>query len=314
MENFWKDNGLHYDVVFSHYWLSALVGKYLQARWQVPYAAMYHTLGAVKNFIGIGEIDPELRIVSERETVQDCRRVIAATEKERQDIIRYYGASQGKITVVPCGVNMDLFRPLERGAVRDKLGLTDEKILLFVGRIDPLKGIDRLIKALSHLQSREGLRLLIIGGDESSSAEVAKLKELSVELKVSNSVVFKGLIEHCHLPYYYSAADVCIVPSHYESFGLVALESLACGTPVVAADVGDLRNIIRPGETGYVVADNAPEEIAGGIARVLAMPDRDRESALAVRASVSRYDWSHIAATIAGEIRTIAEGRVTAAA
>jgi D-inositol-3-phosphate glycosyltransferase len=314
LENFWKDNGLHYDVVFSHYWLSALVGKYLQEKWPVPYAAMYHTLGAVKNTIGIGESDPELRIVSERETVQDCRRIIAATEKERQDIIRYYGASPGKIAVVPCGVNMDLFRPLDRRVARDELGLSGEKILLFVGRIDPLKGIDRLIKALLYLPSREGLKLVIIGGDEGSRAEVEKLKKLSIEMNIADSVVFRGLVEHGQLPYYYSAADVCIVPSYYESFGLVALESLACGTPVVASDVGDLRNIIRPGETGYVEADNAPEKIAGGIARVLSAPDRDRESVLAVRASVSRFDWSHIAATIAGEMRTVTEGRVTAAA
>jgi D-inositol-3-phosphate glycosyltransferase len=275
---------------------------------------MYHTLGTVKNTIGIGESDPELRIVSERETVKDCRRIIVATEKERQDIIRYYDALPGKIAVVPCGVNMELFRPLDRRVARDKLGLPGKKILLFVGRIDPLKGVDRLIKALLYLPSREGLQLVIIGGDEGSRTEIEKLKKLSAALKVDGKVRFEGLIEHGQLPYYYSAADVCIVPSYYESFGLVALESLACGTPVVATDVGDLRNIIRSGETGYVVADNVPEKIAGGIARVLSAPDRDRESVLAVRASVSRFDWSHIAATIAGEMRAVVEGQVAAAA
>jgi D-inositol-3-phosphate glycosyltransferase len=310
LENFWKENGLDYDIVFSHYWLSALVGKYLRAKWQIPYVAMYHTLGAVKNSIGIGESDPELRIVSERDTMDDCQRIIVATEKEKQSIVRYYGALPDKIGVVPCGVNMDLFRPADRTAARQELRLTDEKILLFVGRIDPLKGIDRLLKALPLLPSREGLKLVIIGGDENSRPEINKLKKLAGELKIRDSVRFEGLIKHERLPHYYSAADVCIVPSYYESFGLVALESLACGTPVVATDVGDMKNIIRSGETGYLVADNAPEKIAGGIARLLAGPECGRESVLAVRASVGRFGWSNIAAAVAGEMRVVLEGRM----
>jgi D-inositol-3-phosphate glycosyltransferase len=308
LENFWKDNGLHYDIVFSHYWLSALVGKYLQAKCQTPYVAMYHTLGAVKNVIGIGEHDPELRIVSERETVQDCRRIIVATENEKQDLMRYYGALLEKIGVVPCGVNMELFRPVDRMAARQKLGISNEKVLLFVGRIDPLKGIDRLLQALTYLPSRDGLRLVIIGGDENSRPEIEKLKRLSVELKVQDSVKFEGLIKQERLPYYYSAADVCVVPSYYESFGLVALESLSCGTPVVATDVGDMKNIIRPGETGYVAPDNAPEKLAAAIARLLSRLERDRESVLAVRASVSRFGWANIAETVVGEMRAVVDG------
>jgi D-inositol-3-phosphate glycosyltransferase len=307
LENFWKDNGLDYDIVFSHYWLSALVGKYLRSKWRIPYVAMYHTLGAVKNYIGIGESDPELRIVSEKDTMDDCQRIIVATEKEKQNIIRYYGALPEKIGVVPCGVNMDLFRPVDRTTARRELGLPDEKILLFVGRIDPLKGIDRLLKALPLLPSREGVKLVVIGGDENSRPEINRLEKLADELKIRDSVRFEGLIKHERLPYYYSAADVSIVPSYYESFGLVALESLACGTPVVATDVGDMKNIIRPGETGYLVADNTPEKIAGGIARLLAGPERDRESVLAVRASVGRFGWSNIAAAVAGEMREVLE-------
>jgi D-inositol-3-phosphate glycosyltransferase len=310
LENFWKDNGLDYDIVFSHYWLSALVGKYLRAKWQIPYVTMYHTLGAVKNVIGIGENDPELRIVSERETMQDCQRIIVATEKERQNLIQYYDALPEKIGVVPCGVNMELFRPVARAAARRELGLTDEKVLLFVGRIDPLKGIDRLLKALPLLPSRERLKLVIIGGDENSRPEIEKLKKLAVELKIQDSVRFEGLIKHDQLPYYYSAADVCTVPSYYESFGLVALEALACGTPVLATDVGDMKNIIRPGETGYVAEDNTPEKIAEGIVRLLSGPERDRESILAVRASVSRFGWSNIAAKVIAELQQVAAARM----
>jgi D-inositol-3-phosphate glycosyltransferase len=311
LENFWKENGLDYDIVFSHYWLSALVAKYLRAKWQIPYITMYHTLGAVKNVIGIGENDPELRIVSERETVQDCQRIIVATENERQNLIRYYDALPEKIGVVPCGVNMELFRPVARATARRELGLTDEKVLLFVGRIDPLKGIDRLLQALPLLPSRDGVKLVIIGGDENSRPEIEKLKKLAVELKIQDQVRFEGLIKHEQLPYYYSAADVCTVPSYYESFGLVALEALACGTPVLATDVGDMKNIIRPGETGYVIEDNAPGKIADGIARLLEKPERDRESVLAVRASVSRFGWSNIAEKVIAELQRVAAGQMT---
>jgi D-inositol-3-phosphate glycosyltransferase len=303
LENFWEDNGLRYDIVFSHYWMSALVGKYLQEKWQIPYVTMYHTLGAVKNAIGIGEGEPALRIVSERDTVRDCQRIIVATEKEKQDLIRHYGAFPEKIGVVPCGVNMALFKPMDKIAARQKLGLTDEKILLFVGRIDPLKGIDQLLKTMPRLKNSDGIRLIVVGGDENSRAELEGLEKLSVELNIQDSVTFQGLVKQDQLPYYYNAADVCVVPSYYESFGLVALESLACGTPVIAADVGDLRNIIRQGETGYVVADNSPEKLAASIQAILSGPQRDIESVLSIRASVSRFDWSKIAEKVAGEMQ-----------
>jgi D-inositol-3-phosphate glycosyltransferase len=153
---------------------------------------------------------------------------------------------------------MELFHPVDRGAARQKLGLTDEKILLFVGRIDPLKGIEQLIKTVPLLKNIYNLKLIVVGGDENSKAELEELQKQAAELNIGDSITFQGMVKQEQLPYYYSAADICVVPSYYESFGLVALESLACGTPVVAADVGDLRNIIREGETGYVVADNAP--------------------------------------------------------
>jgi D-inositol-3-phosphate glycosyltransferase len=305
LENFWQNNGLKYDIVFSHYWISALVGKYLRQKWQIPYITMYHTLGAVKNAIGIGDSEPALRIVSERDTVADCQRIIVATEKEKEDLVHHYGAIPDKVGVVPCGVNMRLFQPVDKANARQKLGLGDDKILLFVGRIDPLKGVDQLLKAMPYLKSFKGLRLIIVGGDEYSRAEVEKLQKLSAELDIQDAVTFQGLIKQEQLPYFYSAADVCIVPSYYESFGLVPLEALACGTPVVATDVGDLKNIIRQGETGYVVADNGPVNLADRIASLLFRPPRDMESTLAIRASVSRFDWSNIAEKVAGELRMV---------
>jgi len=311
LENYRKSNDLHYDLIFSHYWLSGWVGGYLQRWWQVPHAIMFHTLGDLKNDTGIGEAAPDLRIVTERASVEDCQRIIVATDREKAELTRRYSVPPGKIGVTPCGVNVGLFRPIDKTIARQELKLNDDKILLFVGRIDPMKGIDQLIKALPYLPSQEHLRLLVIGGDEDSRSEIEKLQKLSVELNVPDMVDFRGRIEHDRLPCYYSAADVCIVPSYYESFGLVALESLACGTPVVATDVGDMKNIIRQGETGYVIADNSPEKIAGAVAELLSVTNRDRESTLAIRASVSRFDWQYIAEKVLAEIQLLLDGRIT---
>ena len=146
LEDFRQHNGLGYDLVFSHYWLSAWVGEYLQRWWHVPHITMFHTLGAVKNSIGNGEDAPELRIETERDLAQNCHHIIAPTEKEKEELIRHYGASSQRISVVHCGVNFGLFRPMDKAMARQQLGLVDAKIILFFGRIEPLKGIDKCIK------------------------------------------------------------------------------------------------------------------------------------------------------------------------
>jgi D-inositol-3-phosphate glycosyltransferase len=311
LERFWQINGRTYDVVFSHYWISALAGKYIQEQYKIPYMSMYHTLGAIKNAIGIGEGEPELRIESERETIQNSQRVIVATEKEKHDVSFYYGATPEKISVVPCGVNMDLFRPCGKALSRQKLGLKDDKILLFVGRIDPLKGIDRMLQAVPLLENQEKLRVIVIGGDAGSQAEVEKLRALAVELGISERVTFQGIIRQEELPYYYSAADVCVVPSYYESFGLVPLESLACGTPVVAANVGDLKNIIKQCETGYIVSENSPEQLAQGISIMLSKQPEQAYTANNIRASVSRFGWENIARQVSEEMQSVVDGSLT---
>jgi len=305
LENFRKHNDLRYDLIFSHYWLSGLVGEYLQQRWNVPHITMFHTLSAVKNNIGVGEDEPELRIETERDLTRDCHRIIAPTDRERENLILHYGALPEKIGVVPCGVNLEQFKPVSKGSARQYLGFGNDKIILFVGRIDPLKGIDRLIQAIPYLQNIQGLKLVVIGGGENSQREIEQLQKLACNLNIQDSVTFLGLIKHEQLPYFYSAADVCVVPSYYESFGLVALESLACGTPVVATDVGNLKYIIRQGETGYVVTDNAPHRLAEKIALLLSKPSIDTESALSIRASVSRFGWPSIAEAIIRECQLV---------
>jgi len=305
LEDFRKRNSLQYDLVFSHYWLSAWVGEYLQQWWHVPHITMFHTLGAIKNAVGIGEDEPELRIETERALARSCHHIIAPTEKEREELILRYGTSPEKISVVPCGVNLELFQPVDKQKAKRELGFGSGKTVLFVGRIEPLKGIEQLIRAMAYLQNGQDARLVVIGGGELSQKEIGRLRKLSRELNIEDSVTFTGALKQDRMPYFYSAADVCVIPSYYESFGLVALESLACGTPVVATDIGDLKSIIHQGETGYVVADNAPHHLAEKIDLLLSRPVPDKSSALSIRASVSKFGWSNIARAIIGEFHAI---------
>jgi D-inositol-3-phosphate glycosyltransferase len=310
LDSFTKLSGLQYDLIHSHYWLSGWLGRCVQRWWNVPHITMFHTLGAVKNAIGVGEDEPELRIRAERELAKDCHRIIAATEREKEDLIRYYDASAETIKVIPCGVNLELFQPVDKGIARRQLGFNDDTIILFVGRIDPLKGIDRLLMAMTYLEKRQGLRLVVIGGDDDGEAEVERLQRLSQKLDIQDSVTFAGPVRQEELPSYYSAARVCVLPSYYESFGLVPLESLACGTPVVAAGVGGIESVVRQDETGYVVKDNAPFRLAERIAALLSRPDGGAQSVSSARASVLRFGWPNIAEAMIAEYNLLLESYV----
>lgn len=304
VENFRKHNGLHYDLIHSHYWLSGWIGKWMQRWWDIPHITMLHTLGAVKNAIGIGMNEPDLRINSEKALVRDCNRIIAPTEREKEYLIHYYDASPKAITVIPCGVNLELFRSVEKEIARNYLGLDGKGIILFVGRIVPLKGIDKLLMAMPYLENGQRLKLLVIGGDGYCQDEMKRLKSLAQSLQIHDSVSFLGLVKHEELPYFYSAADLCVLPSYYESFGLVALESLACGTPVVVTKVGGLESVIRQGDTGYVVLDNTPFRLANKMALLLSMSNK-KEVISSIRASVTKFSWSKIAEAIVNEYRAV---------
>ena len=305
LENFRKQNDLQYDLIFSHYWLSVWVGKLLQCWWNVPHMMMFHTVGAVKNALGIGEDEPELRIEAERYLANDCHRIIAATDKEREQLSTYYGASLDSISVIPCGVNLELFQPINKNNARRYLGLDGNKVILFVGRLEPLKGIDSLLRAMTHLKDIPNLKLIVIGGDSRNRDELERLKRVCQDLNIEGLVTFLELVKQEKLPYYYSAADICVIPPYYESFGLVALESLACGTPVVTTRVGDMENIIRQGETGYVIADNAPDQIADKISLLLSQPNGGAESVNSMLASVAGFSWANIAEIIAKECNEV---------
>ncbi len=304
VDKFSRQNGYHYDLIHSHYWLSGLVGRRLQQWWDIPHVTMFHTLGAVKNAVATGIREPEVRIKSEKEILKDWHRIIAPTGREKDYLINYYNASPETISIIPCGVNLDIFRIIEKEIARNSLGFNGEGIILFVGRIVPIKGIDKLLMALNHLENIERLRLLVIGGDKNCQDEVNRLRRLSKSLKIESSVTFLGLVEQEKLPYFYSAADVCVFPSHNESFGLVALESLACGTPVVATDVGGIRSVVRDGETGYIVLDNAPQLLAEKITLALSTPRAKTDASCSIRESVFKFSWSNIAEATLQEYQT----------
>jgi D-inositol-3-phosphate glycosyltransferase len=298
VEDFRQRHDLDYDLIFSHYWLSGLAGNSLAQRWAVPHIMMFHTLGLIKNAIGVGASEPPLRIEAEGYLANHCRHIIATTEGEKQQLAQHYGTPAERISVIPCGVNLDLFQPVDRETARRKLGLNGNKTVLYVGRIEPLKGLSQLVKAMAQLPNRNGTRLLIIGGDEQSRCEIEHLRKLARRLKLADAVTFWGIVDHERLPFFYSAADVCVIPSYYESFGLVALESIACGTPVVTTSVGNLKSIIQPGENGYVVPDNDPRHLADKIALVLSRPVAETGSAPAIRQSVAKFSWANVARAV----------------
>lgn len=295
-----------YDLIHSHYWLSGEVGRLAQDRWYMPHVVMFHTTGIAKRIACSEEREPARRLIAEKRLACKSDRILAATAREKDMVVKYYGVSEEKVGMIPCGVDLERFQPLARELARKELGLRDAGfIVLYVGRFSPVKGLDRLIAAAAHLRSRKGLKFIVVGGDGGETRAFAELRRFARRASVDGIVRFQGRVEHDLLPLYYSAADVLVVPSYYESFGLVALESLACGTPVIATRVGAMDTLIKDGETGVLVDSPAPRSIASGIERIMdASPVRGmtRDE---IRCSVLGYGWPNISSAVIGEYGTI---------
>ncbi len=304
-ENFRKYNQLQYDLIHSHYWLSGLIGKQLQKLWHVPHAVMFHTLGTIKNRLGIGEYEPELRTESERDIISSCDRIIASTTRETEDLVTLYGATPDKIKVIPPGVNLDLFQPIDKETARKELGLDHQKVILFVGRMDPLKGLEQLLTALTYMDGEKSPLLMVVGGDVHSQRQIQALKSMTKELNIEDRVIFVGSVAQSRLPLFYSASDVCAIPSYYESFGMVALESLACGTPIVATNVGGMKTLIHNNELGRVVSDNSPHNLADEISELIRQPKDEAQHIKTRRNTVAQFSWASIADRILHEYRVL---------
>jgi D-inositol-3-phosphate glycosyltransferase len=299
-----------YDLIYAHYWLSGEAGLALRERWGVPVLQMFHTLGRLKNSVARspGEIEPWRRIEAETRLVRAVDRIVAANAVEREHLTRHYGAEPGRIAVIPCGVDTELFRPGDRTEARRRLGLDGRPVVLYVGRLEPIKGLDTLCDAVGALRA-DGVPvdLLMVGGDtdESPAGHEAHLRRRIRALGLDPHVRFLGPQPQEVLHAYYVAADVTVLPSHYESFGMVALEAMACGSPVVGSRVGGLTTTVRDGVTGYLVANGDVAALAERLADLIADPDaRERLGREGARWA-ARHRWPCVAEAICREFATL---------
>ena len=296
LNSFQEEEGIQYDVVHSHYWLSGWIGRELSQALKVPHLITFHTLGLIKMQSRAGEVEQSERPIVEAELMSTADRIIAFSPHERDAMARLYDADPSKVSLVPCGVDLSLFCPLDQETVRNRLGLNGEKILLYVGRVEPLKGLDLLVETAAQMDSEDGVRMMVVGADVNGGQEMDRVKQLAKERQLENQIDFVGQVDHMELPLYYNAADVCVVPSYYESFGLVALESMACGTPVVATRVGGLSTIIQHGRTGYLKPWRCPDAFANSVEMLISSDGLKQSMGEAARQRAEGMGWDNVAA------------------
>jgi len=283
----------HYDVLHSHYWLSGAAGLQLAHRWAIPHITMFHTLAHLKQLANPDETEPFIRLDMERRLIQQADYIIASTNEERKQIIRHCGATPGQVRVIPCGIDLKRFKPQDQQQARIKLGLGQrEPVLLFVGRLDPFKGPDLLLRSAAMME--EKAQIVIVGGKSSSDKDMQQLKKLAAQLKINKRVHFIDAQPQYKLPMIYSAADVTVVPSYHESFGLAAVESLACSTPVVATRAGGLTTVIQNNITGFLVP-RCPGFFAERLDSLLQNPSMLKRMSMAARPSVLQFSWKNVA-------------------
>lgn len=313
-QKFQSKEGTNYPLIHTNYWMSAWVGMQLKAQSNIQLVHTYHSLGAVK-YQSMKQY-PEIaatRLAIEEEILEQAN-CIVATSPQEQDSLRTL-SSQGYIEVIPCGTDVDTFHSLPKAEARATLGLAaDDTVILYVGRFDPRKGIETLVRACAELKTSgqiapAKLRLVIVGGSDPTQAdgqERQRIAQIVQETGLVEQTLFAGQIGHDLLPLYYTAADVCVIPSHYEPFGLVAIEAMACGTPVVASDVGGLKFTVVPEETGLLVPPENPEAFAAAIVRVLSdelwARKLRRQAPLRVQ---QNFSWSGVAARLSDLYRRL---------
>ena len=319
IRQFADGKGIHYDLIHSHYWMSGLAAASLSDLWAgAPILHMFHTLGAMKNRIARSDSEREgaYRIEGEKRVIQRATRLIVATEAEKAQLQWLYKADLHKMTIIPPGVDVSHFYPIPQDEARQFIGLeAHQRMVLFVGRIEPLKGVDTLLRAMSCLKFQSvahPVYLAIIGGEpdadpEEMTAEMARLQGLCDDLCMGQTVIFLGKRAQDTLPYYYSAAEVLVMPSFYESFGMVALEAMACGTPVIASQVGGLAFLVRDGETGYHVPEGDPSALCDKL--TLLLSDRGLRERMGNCAAeyAQGYNWEKIAVQIVSVYEDLVE-------
>jgi len=297
LDTYRQAHGCTYDMVHSHYWLSGMVGLMAREMWRCPHVITFHTLAARKNRASDMENEPDLRLAGERRLAIETDCIVVPVREEGRFLEEAYGARPSGITVVPGGVNLSLFTPIDQTTARQRLNLPkDAKLMLYVGRFAPLKRVDRLIKSVAQLRTRErDVHLTIVGGDDPDDESTLTLKTIVSELQIEGNVRFAGRVDQQTLPLYYSAADLLALPSDYESFGLVLLEAMACGTPVMASRVGIAPTLVEEGINGTLLENSTIDSLVRGIECLTA---GDRPAAERIRSTVTPYGWPGIAAAM----------------
>lgn len=308
IEEFTYRKKLEYDLIHSHYWLSGLAAVKLKANWGVPFVHMFHTLGVMKRRVAQfdTELEGDYRLIGEKRILEEADRIIAATPAELAQIQWLYQSDTQKIMIIPPGVDLSRFYPISSDEAKEAIGVPPcENMVLYVGRIEPLKGLDTLIEAIALLRANGHINeavfcLAVIGGDPDlnsgeNDAEMIRLKELCRSHGLDKLVTFLGKRDQDTLPYYYSAAEAVVVPSHYESFGMVALESMACGTPVVASQVGGLAYLVQDQKTGYTVPASDVNALADRLSRLVMDKDLRNRLGEQARKVAEEFSWDKIA-------------------
>ncbi|MET3877682.1 glycosyltransferase family 1 protein [Chitinophaga sp. OAE865] len=325
MLKFIKEERMDYLLIHANFFMSALVAMELKCLLHIPYVITFHALGHIRQlYQGENDRFPPERLVIEEQAMMMADGIVAECPQDREDLLKYYDAPADRIAVIPCGVNLDELFPIDKQLARIMLRLPkEEKILLQLGRIVPRKGIDNVIQALSKLSCRrhQNVRLIVVGGDANPTQhnhEAQRLKMLAKELGVTAGIQFAGHKNRDELKYYYSAADLFITTPWYEPFGITPLESMACGTPVIGANVGGIKYSVADGVTGKLVPPRDPDALATAISELLHAPGRLNEMGeQAVRRVRKLFTWQQVASRmhkLYSEVLARSAGRSEAAA
>lgn len=321
---FTSGKNLKYDLIHSHYWMSGVAAIELKRLWNIPFVHMFHTLGVMKQRVARfdEEVVGDFRLIGEKQVLREADSIFAATPAEMAQIQWLYESKVDKIKIIPPGVDLSRFYPIPEDEAKEVIGIPPcDQVILYVGRIEPLKGIDTLIEAIAYMRhngsfEEQSFCLAVIGGEPDLSrqeldSEMARLKQLCQEYGLDDLVTFLGKRDQDTLPYYYSAAEAVVLPSHYESFGMVALEAMACGTPVVASQVGGLAFLVQDGETGYTVPSSDVAALADRLAKIIRDPDLRTRLGSQAAALAQGFSWDIIAQDILQQYQHVVAAQTT---
>ena len=299
LNTFVSFENIHYDIVHSHYWLSGIIGLKIAKLWSLQHITMFHTLALAKE-MALGKKSELLhRKKIEAEIIKNVDSIICSSPHEKDLINRFAEVPDNKIHIIPLAVDDNVFHPNDMKLVRKKLNIApDIKIIMSISRLDPVKGLDILIKAVARINNRSNIRLFIIGGADSPSAYQIYLRKLVQDLNLSKNVEFLGAVAHGDLPKYYAVADIIAIPSHYESFGLVTLEAFASAKPVVASNTGGLASVIKNEINGLLVEPGNVEELTEALNSLLENGYDSKKIAKQALLDVRKYSWDATAYSV----------------